>query len=219
MGDSLAHIISRDSLFVSGLRASLSDLDSFQITGSSVTAEEAVNSFVETTPDLFLVDIEIPNLLGALTIAAINDGLPTLPVIGLYDFESDAHVYACLEAGAAACIAKSASSKDLAALVQRVCHGAWPIYEMVASMPNVAARLAQVLGHTWVAAQPVRPVLTSLSTREQNVLNLLAEGVEAINIQASLEMTQTGLLSVVRSVVLKLTENRNALHIVRYCTA
>jgi DNA-binding NarL/FixJ family response regulator len=104
-------------------------------------------------------------------------------------------------------------------LVQRVCHGAAPIYGMVARMPNVAARLAQVLGQTWLDAQPVRPVLTSLSTREQNVLNLLAEGVEAESIQASLEMTESGLVSVVRSVVLKLTENRNALHIARFCTA
>ena len=70
-----------------------------------------------------------------------------------------------------------------------------------------------------MAAQPVRPVLTSLSTREQNVLNLLAEGVESESIQASLEMTEIGLFSVVRSVVFKLTENRNALHIATFCTA
>jgi|GEM_PF-4125154 DNA-binding NarL/FixJ family response regulator len=219
MGDLLAHVISRDEIFVSGLSESLSDLESFQIKGSSVTAEEAVNSFVESTPDLLLVDIEIPNLLGAQTIAAINDGLPTLPVIGLYDFVSDSHVYACLGAGAVACTSKEASAAELGDLVQRVCHAAAPIYGMVARMPNVAARLAQVLGQTWLAAQPVRPVLTSLSTREQNVLNLLAEGVEAEDIEASLEMTETGLQSVVRSVVFKLTENRSALHIARFCTA
>lgn len=60
-------------------------------------------------------------------------------------------------------------------------------------MPNIAARLAQMLGQTWLAAQPVRPVLTSLSTREQNVLNLLAQGVESESIQVSLELTETGL--------------------------
>lgn len=219
MGDLLAHVISRDSIFVSGLSASFSGLESFRITGSSVTAEEAVNSFVEMTPDLLLVDIEIPNLMGARTIAALSDGLPTLPIIGLYDFVSDAHVYACLEAGASACTSKETSADELGDLVKRVCEGAAPIYYMVARMPNVAARVAQVLGQTWLAAQPVRRVLTSLSTREQNVLNLLAEGVELESIQASLEMTEAGLLSVVRSVVFKLTENRNALHIAQFCTA
>jgi len=219
MGDLLAHVISRDGLFISGLSASLSDLESFEISGSSVTAEEAVNSFVKTTPDLLLVDIEIPNLMGARTIAALSDGLPTLPVIGLYDFESDAHVYACLEAGAAACTSKETSAEKLGDLVQQVCQGSAPIYSMVTRMPNVAARLAQMLGQTWLAAQPVRPVLTSLSTREQNVLNLLAEGVESESIQESLEITEVGLFSVVRSVVFKLTENRNALHIATFCTA
>ena len=63
----------------------------------------------------------------------------------------------------------------------------------------------------------ILPYHPPLTTREQNVLNQLAEGVEAENIALALEMSTSGLKIVVRSVVAKLTENRSALHIAEVC--
>ena len=219
-----AHILSRDSIFVTGLQDALGSEGELEITGdisASSTglkdADDTLEHLADASPDLLLVDLELPTLTGAATIAAASADFPTVAAIALYDYESDDHVFAALEAGAAASATKDMAPEALGALIDRVCRGERPIYERVMDMPNVAARLARVLSKTWVDAQPVRPVLATLTTREQNVLNQLAEGVEAENIAFALEMSKSGLKIVVRSVVAKLTENRSALHIAEVC--
>lgn len=217
-----AHILSRDSIFIAGLRDALQDDENLEISGVSVamdTGHDTLQHLSDTSPDLLLIDLELPALTGALTIASAAADFPTVAAIALYDYESDDHVFAALEAGAAACVSKDVAPELLAALIHRVCKGDRPIYERVMDMPNVAARLARVLSKTWVEAQPVRPVLTTLTTREQNVLNQLAEGVDSKDIASVLEMTAAGLTIVVRSVVAKLTENRSALRIAEVCLA
>ncbi|MCH7738619.1 MAG: response regulator transcription factor [Chloroflexi bacterium] len=221
-----AHILSRDSIYIAGLRDALQHDENLEISGEATEAAtdpagggDTLAHLSDTSPDLLLIDLELPALTGAATIAAAAADFPTVAAIALYDYESDDHVFAALEAGAAACIAKDAAPKLLAALIHRVCEGDRPIYERVMEMPNVAARLARVLSKTWVEAQPVRPVLTTLTTREQNVLNQLAEGVDSRDIASALEMSAAGLRIVVRSVVAKLTENRSALRIAEVCLA
>ena len=221
-----AHILSRDSIYIAGLRDALQHDENLEISGEATEAAtdpagggDTLEHLSDTSPDLLLIDLELPALTGAATIAAAAADFPTVAAIALYDYESDDHVFAALEAGAAACIAKDAAPKLLAALIHRVCEGDRPIYERVMEMPNVAARLARVLSKTWVEAQPVRPVLTTLTTREQNVLNQLAEGVDSRDIASALEMSAAGLRIVVRSVVAKLMENRSALRIAEVCLA
>ena len=217
-----AHILSRDSLFIAGLRDALHGDDDLQISGASTApagSDETLEHLSDTSPDLLLIDLELPALTGAATIAAAAADFPTVAAIALYDYESDEHVFAALEAGAAACIAKDVAPDTLGPLIHRVFRGDRPIYERVMEMPNVAARLARVLSKTWVEAQPVRPVLATLTTREQNVLNQLAEGVDSGDIASALEMSAFGLRGVVRSVVAKLTENRSALRIAEVCLA
>ena len=217
-----AHILSRDSIFIAGLRDALKGDDNLQISGASPTplgSDETLEHLSDASPDLLLIDLELPALAGAATIAAAAANFPTVAAIALYDYESDEHVFAALEAGAAACIAKDVAPDTLGPLIHRVYQGDRPIYERVMEMPNVAARLARVLSKTWVQAQPVRPVLATLTTREQNVLNQLAEGVDSGDIASALEMSAAGLRVVVRSVVAKLTENRSALRIAEVCLA
>ncbi len=217
-----AHILSRDSIFIAGLRDAMQDDENLEITGVSIApaeGDDTLEHLSDTSPDLLLIDLELPALTGTVTIAAAAADFPTVAAIALYDYESDGHVFAALEGGAAACVAKDVAPDTLGPLIHRVFQGDRPIYERVMEMPNVAARLAGVLSKTWVEAQPVRPVLAILSTREQNVLNQLAEGVDSGDIASALEMTATGLRVVVRSVVAKLTENRSAVHIAEVCLA
>ena len=217
-----AHVLSRDSIYIEGLRDALSGNDGLDITGASTSTagdDNTLEHLSDASPDLLLIDLGLPALTGAATIATAAAAFPTVAVIALYDFESDDHVFAALESGAAACSAKDVAPEALATLIPRVCMGERPIYERVMEMPNVAARLARVLGKTWIEAQPVRPVLVTLTTREQNILNQLAEGVDAEDIAFSLEMSSAGMKIVVRSVVAKLTENRSALHIAEVCLA
>jgi DNA-binding NarL/FixJ family response regulator len=180
--------------------------------------ENLSNELSDNSPDLVLVDIGSSEsathpATGAELIANVDVLAPQTGCIALYEYEPDASVFTSLEAGASACMEKSTDVDSLVGIIRSVFAGEQPILDLLAKKPNVATRLSQALSSTVQAGRPVNRVLTSLTGRELNVLNQLAEGVAPDEIHQRIADPHAELRPILTSIVAKLRENRSIVSI------
>ena len=145
----------------SGLRALLSSQPDFEIVGDAENGEAAAKLAFSLTPDLILMDLQMPILDGLGAIKLIRDKLPKANILVLTTYETDADILPALEAGAIGYLLKDTPPEQLFQAIHSAANG-----EMTLA-PRVAQKLTQRL---------TNPSKNILSSREIEVLELAAQG-------------------------------------------
>jgi DNA-binding NarL/FixJ family response regulator len=163
-------LVDDHAMFRTGVRAELGA--HVEVVGEASTVAGAVRQIVALTPDVVLLDVHMPDGGGRAVLEAVRQQLGTgSPVRFLALSVSDAaeDVIGLIRAGARGYVTKSILSEDLAEAVRRVADG-----DAVFS-PRLAGFVLDAF-----AARPDVPVadpeLDQLTTREREVLRLLARG-------------------------------------------
>jgi DNA-binding NarL/FixJ family response regulator len=163
-------LVDDHAMFRTGVRAELGA--HVEVVGEASTVAGAVRQIVALTPDVVLLDVHMPDGGGRAVLEAVRQQLgPGSPVRFLALSVSDAaeDVIGLIRAGARGYVTKSILSEDLAEAVRRVADG-----DAVFS-PRLAGFVLDAF-----AARPDVPVadpeLDQLTTREREVLRLLARG-------------------------------------------
>lgn len=159
----------------SGLRALLASEHDFTVVAEAATAEEAITLATEDDVDVVLMDLQFGGgMHGAEATAAIT-ALPDGPrVLVLTTYDTDADILAAIEAGASGYLLKDAPPEELAAAVRTAAAG------QSALAPAVAQRLMARM----------RTPSTSLTPRESQVLQLVADGLSNQQISKHLFLSQ-----------------------------
>ncbi len=149
-------------LVLDGLRQALDALPDISVVGIATSGRELIRVLGDVTPDVLLVDIEMPEGTGIAVLRSIDDPPPTLVVTMHADEE---HRNRSAAAGARGFLSKSTPLPDLAASIRAV-HDGIDLF----GQPDMAAAL-----------EPYRdarlsPGADSLTAREREVLHLLARG-------------------------------------------
>jgi DNA-binding NarL/FixJ family response regulator len=144
-----------------GIVALLDSADDVEVVGQASTGTEAVASALSLRPDLVLMDLRMPGLDGDEATLQILAADPSIRVVILTTYESDASILTAIEAGASGYLLKAAPEAELLAGIRSVARGE------VALAPSIAAMLV---------ARVQRPAI-SLSARETEVLALVAQGL------------------------------------------
>ncbi len=158
-----------------GLRAVLEMQDDFEVVAETDSAEDAVILAQEHRPDVVLMDLQFHGRMdgaGATAALAALDAPPRVLVLTTYDTEAD--ILAAIEAGATGYLLKDSSPEDLAAAVRAAAAG------QTALAPSIAQRLME----------RVRTPAQSLSPRELEVLQLVADGLSNLAISKRLFLSQ-----------------------------
>lgn len=145
-----------------GLVALLSEEPDFEVVGQAADGAAAIVAVTEHHPDLVLMDLRMPVLDGAAAAAAITALPDAPPVLILTTYDTDADIVRAVEAGARGYLLKDAPPEVLSAAVRSAARG-----ETVLA-PAIAGRLAERLR---------KPAAADLTTRELDVLRLVAEGL------------------------------------------
>jgi DNA-binding NarL/FixJ family response regulator len=145
----------------SGLRALLSSQPDFEIVADAENGEEATKLAFSLTPDLILMDLQMPILDGLGAIKLIRDKLPKANILVLTTYGTDADILPALEAGAIGYLLKDTPPEQLFQAVRNVASG-----EM-ALAPRVAEKVTQRLTNS---------SKNTLSRREIEVLELASQG-------------------------------------------
>lgn len=151
-----------------GLRAVLAATDDLEVVGEATDGLEAVTLALEETPDVVLLDLQMPGLHGIEAMRQILARRPSTAVLVLTMFEEDDTVFAAVGAGAAGYLLKGADGVDIVSAVRSVAAG------HAVFGPALAQRL-----RTWFAAPPSRSPdvpFPDLSDREREILDQLAAG-------------------------------------------
>jgi DNA-binding NarL/FixJ family response regulator len=155
-------------LFRKGIVSLLTSVPEFEVVGEATTGEEAVTCAAQLQPDVILMDLQMPNVNGIEATRRILQESPNIRVLVVTLFEDEDSVFMALRAGARGYILKDADEEEMLRAIWAVGRG-----EAIFS-PAIATR---VLAY-FAASKPARPpeVFPTLTDREREILNLIAQG-------------------------------------------
>jgi DNA-binding NarL/FixJ family response regulator len=159
-----------------GLSALLSSVPGIEVVATAATGREAVRAAVTEAPDVLVLDVQMPDMDGVAAAAEITRGAPAVAVLMLTMFDDDDSVFAAMRAGASGYLLKGASQEEIVGAIRAVAAG-----EAIFG-PGVARRVLRQLAGAGGPAEP----FPELTTRERQVLELLAAGLSTTAVGARL---------------------------------
>ena len=159
-----------------GLRGMLSGEPDFEVVGEAQNGKEALALTGELRPDVVLMDLRMPEMDGVTAIGLIKEEHPEVQMLVLTTYESDADILRAVEVGATGFLLKDAPREELFAAIRAAAEGNSPL------SPAVAARLMRRMRG---------PAEETLSSREIQVLELVARGTSNKEIAKQLWVSET----------------------------
>jgi DNA-binding NarL/FixJ family response regulator len=178
-----------------GLRAVLGSADGVELLGEASDGEEAVRLAGELSPDVVVMDLQMPGLHGIEATRQILARRPGTAVLVLTMFEDDDTVFAAVSAGAAGYLLKGADGADIVTAVRAAAAG----------QAVFGAALARRL-RTWFATAPAaREVpFPQLTERERDILDGVAAGLGNAEIGRRLFLSAKTVANNVSNILVKL---------------
>jgi DNA-binding NarL/FixJ family response regulator len=198
-GQPRVFLVDDHAMFRSGVRSELAG--HVQIVGEAEDVAPAIAAITETVPDVVLLDVHLPGGGGQAVVAAVKPGLPDVRFLALSASDAPEDVIAVIRAGARGYVTKTISGPDLVDAVQRVAAG-----DAVFS-PRLAGFVLDAFAAGAAAGQErpsFDPELDQLTTREREVLRLIARGYTYKEIARDLFISVKTVESHVSSVLRKL---------------
>jgi DNA-binding NarL/FixJ family response regulator len=182
----------------SGVRASLARLidgaPGFRCLSQHPTAESALAEMPKSSPEVVLMDINLPGLSGVECVKRLKPMLPGTQVIMLTVYQNTEHIFKALAAGATGYLLKQTPPAELLDAIRDVRNGGSPMNS------HIARKIVQSF------QQPVsaEPDANHLSPREAEVLDLLAKGFLYKEIADQLGLTYATVHTHIRHIYEKL---------------
>jgi DNA-binding NarL/FixJ family response regulator len=189
-------IVDDHPIFRDGLRSALDSRPEVEVVGEAADGHAAVVESTRARPDVVLMDLSMPGGGGLEAIRALAAVEPPPAVLVLTMHEDDDSLLAAVRAGAAGYLLKGADREHIIRSVEAVARG-----EAVFGTGVAARVLAHVSGSGGPRAAPPFPQLT---TREHEVLDLVALGLGNQAIARRLFLSDKTVRNTVSTVVAKL---------------
>jgi DNA-binding NarL/FixJ family response regulator len=185
-------IVDDHPLMRTGLTALFETDPSIKVVAAVGTTQEALVEVGRTNPDVVLMDLQFNRVFEGAQATRDIRALPDPPaVLILTNFDTDADIVTAIEAGAAGYLLKDAAPDDIATAVHAAAAG------QTALAPAVATRLFARMQQSH----------SSLSTRELEVLDLVADGHSNTDIARRLHLSETTVKSHLAHIYPKLGVN------------
>jgi DNA-binding NarL/FixJ family response regulator len=159
-----------------GLGRLIAGLEDIELVGTAVDGADAVAKVAELTPEVVLMDLDMPDVDGIEATRRILAEQPATAVLVLTSFSDRARILGAIEAGACGYLLKDVAADEVAEGIRAAARGESPID------PRAA--------RTILRAQTEPDPAAMLSAREGEVLELLVEGMPNKLIARRLEISE-----------------------------
>ena len=177
-----------------GIRAILGESEDIEVVGEASDGLAAIQQVELTKPDVILMDLIMPNMDGVEAIRRITNQQPEVRILVITTYSGDDMVFPAIKAGADGYLLKDAGAGQLVQAIRQV-HSGEPSLN-----PDIARKLMQEISQP----KPANPTPDPLTPREEEVLGLLAKGLENHEIADQLVIAEVTVRSHISRILDKL---------------
>jgi len=190
-------LVDDHDLFRAGLRNLLEE-EGLEVVGEAATGIEAVEKVRDLTPDVVVMDLNMPGMGGVEATRHIAEVSPLTRVVVLTISDGDSDVIDAVLAGACGYLLKDSKVDYLIAGIRAAAQG-----EALIS-PHIAAKVLQRIRATSAQPEIEELIRTELSQREIEVLKLIANGKDNAVIAAELHISPKTVKNHISNILMKL---------------
>jgi DNA-binding NarL/FixJ family response regulator len=202
-------LVDDHGIFRSGVRAELGS--AVDVVGEADDVAPAIALIEQARPDVVLLDVHLPGGGGALVVSAVRERLPDVRFLALSASDAPEDVIGVIRAGARGYVTKTIGTAELLDAIRRVAYGdavfshrlAGFVLDAFAAMPDAPGGGA---GGPTALKPSFDPELDQLTSREREVLRLIAQGYTykeiARELYISVKTVETHVSSVLRKLQL-----------------
>ncbi|HEY5480219.1 MAG TPA: response regulator transcription factor, partial [Verrucomicrobiae bacterium] len=138
----------------------------FRCACACASAEEALRVIPQSSPDVVLMDIQLPRMSGITCTASLKKVLPSVPVMMLTVYEDTDAIFNALKAGASGYLLKRSDPAKVLEALTELHHGGAPM----------TGEIARKVIESFHRAKATAPAQDKLTAREEEILDHLAKG-------------------------------------------
>jgi DNA-binding NarL/FixJ family response regulator len=195
-------LVDDHDLFRTGLRSLLEE-QGVEVVGEAPDGARALHMTNELTPDVVVMDLNMPGMNGVEATRQITSMSPLTRVVVLTISDHDSDVLDAILAGACGYLMKDASIEELMAGIRAASLGE----SLISS--HIAGKVLQRIRATSAQPQIAAQIQSELSEREIQVLKLIANGKDNAMIAAELHISPKTVKNHISNILMKLQiENR-----------
>ncbi len=188
-------VVEDDKILLESFAHIVNSSDKFVVVGTYSNAEEALSDMVRKKVEIVLMDIELPSMSGIQATELIKEKYPNIEVVIVTIYEDNELVFNALKAGASGYITKSANYLELLAALDEIVRGGAPM----------STKIARMVIHNF-HMNPNSP----LTSREKEVLHLMAEGKTYSQISDALVIGRETAKTHIRNIYSKLQVSKKS---------
>ncbi|MBL7628224.1 response regulator transcription factor [Frankia sp. CN6] len=202
-------VVDDHEIFRDGLTALLGALDGVEVVGTARDGRDAVHVVGEVSPDVVVMDIQMPRLDGIEATEFLVGRHPALRVLMLTMNDDDEVILSAIRAGACGYLLKESGAREVHAAIRAAAAGG-----MVFGASMEAKIVAALLAGGTRAAVTEEP-FPELTGRERSVLRLLAQGRSNDDIARELFVSAKTVRNAVSTIYAKLGVSNRAEAVIR----
>lgn len=199
-------IVEDKKVYLQHLAALVGGAGGLECVGAHRTAEDAWKQIPQEKPDVVLLDLELPGMSGLELLPKLKARLPDVEILVLTVHKDPQRIFAALESGASGYLVKPALPQRILEAISEVRAGGAPMSSQIA---RLVVQAFQKRGRS-------RGELDKLSSREQEVLELVARGFQTREIGEELKISSRTVAAHIYKIYEKLHVRSRAAATARY---